>query len=122
MDELNFELGDILWGRRNSDAIHPIVFIEDADTEFFIGAMLTHSNRFKVNILMKPEHFERTDEEGNVYSFQFNNTYLVEKKLMKKIEWKPFSKAGKLTELGIGFLLEKIGSQGPVLWEDYLEE
>lgn len=37
---MNFNQGDIIWGKYGSDAVHPIVFISDIDHLHFLGAVL----------------------------------------------------------------------------------
>lgn len=112
--------GDILFGRKKSDAIHPIVYLRNRDKNFFIGAMLTKSRCYKDNILMNEEHFRKSDSDGKKFEFGFNNTCLVKNELIKKDEWKPFRKVGELTSEGIKFVESKIGHTDPALWKDYL--
>lgn len=112
--------GDILFGRKNSDAIHPIVYWGKRDKNFFVGIMLTTSPNHTDNVLMAVEHFKKIDSNGNEYELYFNDTYFVNKELIKKDEWKPFRKVGELTEEGIKFIESKISHTNPVLWKDYL--
>ena len=112
--------GDIVFGRKKSDAIHPIVYLREYDINFFIGAMLTKSNRYKDNILMLGSHFNKEGSKGRKYKFNFNNTHLVKTELIKKDEWKPFKKVGELTGEGIKFVESNIKQTNPILWEDYL--
>lgn len=114
--------GDIIYGRKKSDAIHPIVYLKDRDENFFIGAMVTKSDNHRDNILMDVRHFRDVNENGEHYEFQFNNTHLVRAKLLKKNEWQPFRKIGELTKEGIKFVESEIESQNSRLWEDYLQE
>lgn len=112
--------GDILFGRKNSDAIHPIVYLRYHDRNFFIGAMLTKSKHYEYNIPMKEDHFKNNDSDGRKFEFDFNNTRLVNTELIKKEEWQPFRKVGELTDEGIKFVESKISDKSPVLWEEYI--
>ena len=118
---MNWKKGDILRGRNRSDAVHPIIFWVGHDDTFFIGAMLTHSD-IKNNVLMSKEHFYKQDSEGNEYELLFDQTYLVEILLLKKLEWRPFRKVGQLTKGGIDFVDSKISNSIPKLWEAYKEQ
>lgn len=113
--------GDILFGRNGSGAIHPIVYLDEHDQNFFIGAMLTKSSNYTDNILMAEKHFKKRDL-NNKYEFCFNNTHLVNAQLIKKDEWKPFRKVGELTNEGIEFIKSKINDKEPRFWEDYLNK
>src|SRR3989338_7260313 len=95
--------GDIFWGRKGSDAIHPIVYLRSHDRNFFIGAMLTTSSNYPDNILMKDAHFKKKNLTGGKFEFSFSNTHFVAKALIKKEEWGPFKKVGELTDEGIKF-------------------
>jgi len=110
--------GDIVFGRKKSDAIHPIVFLREKDENFYIGAMLTKSNKYNDNILMSESHFKKEKSNGEKYEFCFDNTHLVKTELIKKDEWKPFRKVGELTKEGIKFLESNISETNPVLWEE----
>lgn len=113
--------GEIFYGRKHSEAYHPIIYLGNYDEDFFIGAMLTSSNNFTENILMKPEHFKVNDEKGNRFYLGFYNTHLVKAKLLKRNEWSPFRKIGELTETGISFVDENVCSETEKLWEDFLK-
>jgi hypothetical protein len=117
------EKGDILKGskRRRDEAYHRIIFLDGKDDDSFIGAVLTHDNRHKDNILMKENHFIK----NRSYKFSFDNkngTYLVSKKFIKLEDWGPFEKAGKLTESGIKFVDLIVGNLDSVLWIDYIKK
>ncbi|MBK7441131.1 MAG: hypothetical protein IPI65_06265 [Bacteroidetes bacterium] len=114
--------GEIFFGRKSSEAYHPIVYLEDYDSGFFIGVMLTSSKRYPGNILMKPEHIRINDEKGNNFELTFNNTHFVRAKLLKRIEWEPFRKVGELSDEGIQFIEDNINSNKAILWEEYLKE
>ena len=111
--------GDILYGRKNSDAIHPIIFLRDRDSEFFIGAMVTSSDKYKENIPMKASHFKVYDAKGNKFEFQFSSTFVVRAKLIKRLEWLPFRKIGELSSFGIAFVESKIGLEPEQTWEQF---
>lgn len=112
--------GDILRGRKGSDAIHPIVFLEGHDDSFFLGAMITHSSNHKDNILMLKEHFNELDQNGSKFELYFDNTHLVEAALLKRLEWRPFRKVGEISVAGIAFIEEKLKGRQPKVWENYL--
>jgi len=112
--------GDILFGRKNSDAIHPIIYLRDRDKNFFIGAMLTRSNNYTDNIPMTEKHFKRENPKGVKYEFFFDDTHLVDAKLTKRDEWKPFKKVGELSVEGIKFVESRLNNKNSKFWEDYL--
>lgn len=114
------DTGDIVWGRKGSDAFHPIVYWGNHDKNFFVGIMLTTSPNHADNILMAEKHFNKKDSNGKKCKFCFNNTHFVDKKLIKKDEWGPFKKVGELTKEGIEFIESKISNKKPVFWEHYL--
>ena len=111
-----FKKGQIIWGERRdydmSKAYHPIIFLEDYDDMFFIGAMLT-SSRHHGNIKMKSIHFQKKMNSGRPQ-------YLVKNLLLKKLEWEPFKVINELTMEGIAFVESEIGDTDPILWEEYL--
>lgn len=112
--------GEIFYGKKNSEAFHPIIFLSEIDDDFFLGAMLTSSVSYKDNILMDISHFETHDHSGEEYELQFKNTHLVRAKLLKKREWAPFRKIGELTSEGISFVETYIHTTQEMPWEDYL--
>ena len=116
---MQWNKGDILKGRKGSDAIHPIIFLEGKDDTYFIGAMITSSPNYKDNILMKSDHFETEDLGGERYEVSFEESYLVDAKLLKRMEWLPFSKVGQLTTEGVDFVISTIGDKYPQVWEEY---
>ncbi len=121
--ECEFEKGDIISGfkRGRDEAFHFIVFLDGRDTDSFIGAVLTHSSRYKNNTLMEDGHFEKVTSENKEYKFKFDNTYLVEGRFIKLQDWKPFEKIGKLTNLGVEFLDSKISLKEIMLWDEYIK-
>ena len=114
--------GDILKGsKRGRDAaFHFIVFLEGKNDDSFIGAVLTHSNRHKNNILMKEEHFQKTTADVKKHEFGFDNTHLVKGRFIKLQNWGPFEKIGELTEAGIEFVESETGAEEPMLWDEYI--
>lgn len=68
---------------------------------------------------MLKEHFEEFSESGEKYELYFNNTHLVEVKLLKRLEWRPFRKIGRLTQGGVSFVEQKIKDKDPKVWEHY---
>jgi len=114
--------GEIFFGRRDSKAKHPIVYLQKHDQNFFVGDMLTKSNNYPNNILMEEKYFKKEDPEGKRYKLSFNNTHLVKAKLMKRKEWKPFKKVGELTDEGIAFVEYEIIDKNLGHWEEYLNK
>jgi len=117
---LDMKKGEIFFGKKNSEAIHPIIFLSDINDDLFLGAMLTSSVLFEDNILMDVSHFETHDHSGQEYKLRFKNTHLVKARLLKKREWAPFRKIGELTTEGIYFVETYIHTTQEMLWEDYL--
>lgn len=117
---MQWEKGDILRGRKGSDAVHPIIFLEGHDDSYFIGAMITSSSEFEDNVPMTKEHFEILDPDGKKYQLYYKDSYLVEAKLLKRQEWRPFKKVGHLTVVGIDFVESKMSAKYPIVWEEYL--
>lgn len=108
--------GEIVKGhlRGKDQAYHFIVFLDDQDEDTFIGGVLTHSTKYKDNILMKSDHFK----EGK---FKFENTHLVKGRFFKLHIWGPFKKIGELTEDGLKFVDLHTLHLDPILWEDYIK-
>ena len=77
--------GDILRGseRGRDAAFHFIIFLDGNNEESFIGAVLTHSNRHKDNVLMSEDHFEKPNTERRSFEFQFDDTHLVRGRFIK---------------------------------------
>ncbi len=117
------KLGDILVGaKRGRDAaLHFIVFLDGNDENTFIGAVLTHSNKYKNNILMDEGHFRKLDKEGKEYVFQYDNTHLVKGRFIKLQDWGPFEKIGALTEEGVKFVESATSTGNPMLWDEYIK-
>lgn len=102
--------GDIYFGKKNLDGKHPIVFLDDIDEYSFHGLMLTHSSR------SGNEKLEKDDFEWTEKGFDTENTHLVKRSLIKKKEWAPFTKVGKLSELGLTKVASIISGQTPEYW------
>lgn len=118
--KLGFTKGDVIFGRKNSDAIHPILFLEDRDNTYFIGVMLTHAADYG-NIALEKKHILEEDEQGRKFPFQFNNTHFVKARLLKKNEWMPFRKIGKMSTEGVSVVEANINLNQEVLWEDFIQ-
>ena len=118
--KMEFKKKDIIYGRKGSDAIHPIVYLRGHDELSFIGAMLTSSHQAD-NIPMAASHFKETDDDGRKFELSFRNTFLVNASLIKRSDWRPFRKVGELTDEGIKFLESKIGDKQSKFWEEYLK-
>jgi len=92
--------------------------------ETFEGVMLTHTKPKKDydNIELKEEHFEKENERGEKYHFQFDKTYFVKTKLLKEAQWGPFKQVGKLTKEGVDYLESYLKELKPINWHHYLGE
>lgn len=119
-----FKKGDILKGnnRERDAAFHFIVFLEDKSNNYFIGVVLTHSNKYDDNILLKTEHFKGAGLKGEKFKFQFDNTYFVREKFIKPLVWGPFEKIGELSDAGMLFIETQIKNYKPDLWEQYIKK
>lgn len=108
----------------HKDAVHPIVFLEGYDDGFFIGAMITSSGpeNYPDNIPMESGHFVELDENEQKFEIYFGPSYLVDAKLLKRLEWSPFRKVGQLTDSGVTFAEEKTREKRPAVWEEYLKQ
>ena len=115
--------GDILEAsnRACNAGRHYIIFYEGFDDINFIGGMVTHMKSDR-NIAMSQKHFEKNDEAGNKFKFQFKNTQLVIAKLMKFETWGPFRKVGALSKDGIQFVEKAIDGLLKETWEVYLSK
>jgi hypothetical protein len=118
--KMNFRKGEIIYGRKNSDAEHPILFLEDKDNLHFIGVMLTSKKRNK-NISLPKEYIIKQNENNESYEFQYMNTHFVNARLLKKNKWEPFRKIGEITPEGIEFVEQNIIGKDEESWEDYLD-
>jgi hypothetical protein len=112
-------IGQILWSNVNKNVgripPHNIIYLGPYHQNlFFVGAMITRSKKFG-NILMAPEYFiEPTKENG--YKVGFKNSYVVNNRLLKLMEWAPFEPVGMLSPAGIEFLTLHIGNTEPELF------
>ncbi|WP_166388007.1 hypothetical protein [Polaribacter sp. 11A2H] len=110
-----FTEGDIIQGnqRDENEAIHPIVYFEEIDDMFFLGAMITHSKAYG-NIRLEDSHFNYKIDDNPEPSF-FVKNYLV-----KKQEWAPYTKIGELSKSGIEYIKSNLNDTKPEIWENYL--
>ena len=110
-----FNKGEIIRGakRARGEAVHPIVYLEERDANFFLGAMITHSAKFG-NIVLKAVHFDKKPVGNGKPS------YLVKHCFLKKSEWGPFNSVGRLSAAGIRYVEESLKGTTPEIWEDYL--
>ena len=111
----DFMKGDIILGARRGwkQARHPIIFFSKSDDTFFIGAMITHSDQ-NSNMILFDEHFE---DKGKLDD---RPQFVVQQLLLKKRDWGPFVKIGKLSSAGIEYLLQHIADTKPTYWDDYI--
>jgi hypothetical protein len=116
----SFTRGDVLYGAKKSDAIHPILLLGDRDEDFFYGIMLTSKKR-PDNIALPAGFIEKTNFNGAKYEFQYRNTHFVGVLLLKKIEWAPFRKIGAINKGGIRYIEKFINLRDPIVWEEYLK-
>ncbi len=107
--------GDIIIGthKRRNEAYHPIIYLGEIDETFFSGVMLTHDSR-QENIELVNEHFEQKIDNDERPSF-FVGNYLI-----KKQEWGPFHKVGKLSEIGLQHIHQNLDGTEPLIWEGYI--
>lgn len=111
---LHFSKGDILRGskRGRDEAFHPIIYISEHDNDFFLGGMITHS-AIKGNVALDDAHFESKGKLDRKPQF------FVQQYLLKKHDWAPFEKVGKLSPEGIKHVLKHIEKTEPTYWDDY---
>jgi hypothetical protein len=100
--------GDILAEKDVTDS-HYIVYLApyDKNEDVFIGAMLTHS-LINGNIALQKDHFTSSDENGPEYKVTFDESFVANHPVFKKIEGASFEKVGQLTEKGIRFIEDSI--------------
>ena len=117
---MQYQKGDIVWveiAQRDREKLrHPAIVWDD---EFdgkndFLGIMLTHSSRFRGNVLMNKEHFVEDNE------VVFNNTHFVDQLFVKFMDWGPFYKAGKLSTNGIDFISDNLTNTSTISFSDYI--
>lgn len=110
-----FTKGDILRGSKRGidEARHPIIYICEIDSTFFLGSMITHASGYE-NIPLEDSHFQSRgvlDDHAQFFVPQF---------LLKKEEWGPFELIGKLSNDGIELVLNHLEKTEPIYWEEYL--
>ncbi|MEA9414301.1 hypothetical protein [Flavobacterium sp. PL02] len=105
-----FEKGDILEAtyRELIKGKHYIVYYKGFSQDDFIGGMITHSD-VNGNFKMDANHFEIHNANGHLYKVTYDNSYLVQAKLIKPRDWGPFMKVGELSLAGIIFFENSIG-------------
>lgn len=120
-DNNSYSIGDILMGRKTN---HPIIYWRPKDEYYFIGCIITHSDemKFKNNIAFMPEHFETKDKNNDEYNIVFDNSYFVKLGLLKKMEWGPFQRVGKLTNAGIKHIEKNLEHNNLTEWKDYIKK
>lgn len=118
-----YSKGDILEAaNRAKDAGHHYIIYYDSEQEdVFIGGMLTHSSNYG-NAPMNNEHFNEYNSSDERYIVTYDNSFLVRAKLRKPDTWGPFAVVGRLSDAGISFLDEIIGSLEPQDFQDYCNQ
>lgn len=102
----DFKKGDIIHGEKHKphEAHHFIIYLGGSNNAP-IGAVFTHSNGYVCNKLMKSELFAEPEKWFN----DERKSYLIAHKFQKLEGWGPYSKVGKLTDIGLRFVDELIG-------------
>ena len=108
---------------KNPGSRHPFIFIENKDSEYFVGCMITsakRSKRFPENIEMVSAHFKThaSDLPNTEYSIKFAQSNLVRLFLIKRTSDVNLKVCGELTQKGLSFLNEIIKNKAPVFWHD----
>lgn len=113
--------GEILIGSKTN---HPIIYLREKDKTYFIGCIITHSNEknYRNNVTFLPEHFETHDSDNNEYKVVYEDSYFVNLELIKKMEWGPFTRVGKLTIVGIEHLEKHLGQSDSTEWKEYIKK
>ena len=113
--------GDILIGNKTT---HPIIYLREKDGSYFIGCIITHSteNKYKNNVAFLPKHFETHDIKKNKFNVVYDDSYFVSLELIKKMEWGPFNKVGKMTSAGIEYLEKYLAQGDSKEWRDYIKK
>jgi len=102
------EKGDIVEARDKDRHPHYIVFLEELNNSSFSACCISHENK-KGNIKMEEEHFCNVDENNVPYPIQYDDSYLIYKKLKKNYYWLISENViGRLTEEGIKYVESKI--------------
>ncbi len=105
--------GDIIQGKQRGakdKAYHPIIYFEEFDAHFFVGGMITQSEKYG-NIRLGDSHFDQ--------KISNKPQFFVKNYLLKRMEWQPFNLLGRLSEEGINFVMSHLEGTEPQLWEDY---
>ncbi|MEO6733908.1 MAG: hypothetical protein ABIN01_21980 [Ferruginibacter sp.] len=100
--------GDILT-EVNSKDTHYLIYLEPYPNigNSFIGALLTHS-QINENIPLQKDHFFIKDENEKEYDVTFDNSFVSNHPVYKKINGDSFKKLGQLTAKGILFIEQNI--------------
>lgn len=107
----NMRKGDIIWARDRVNHYHPIVFLKQESNGTFEACIISHDPE-KGNIKMEKEHFCEVDENNVPYSIQYEDTYLVHRRLSKEYSWITNETVkGRLTEAGIRYVESRIPTQ-----------
>lgn len=109
--------GDILEASKKSpqEGKHPIIFLgEYHDPSFFVGTFLTHAKGYKdyENI-----PFEELDFIPG-YKIKDGHSYFAPVLFLKREEWGPYYKVGKLTERGLSRVQEVTGGCEPISYDE----
>ena len=106
------------------NTFHPIVFLREENADQFIGCIITKSKTetYQNNIAFLPDHFEKNDDNGDKFRTQFINSHFVKLNLIKKKDWGPYIKTGKLSPKGLQFIESHLKNADPTLWADYMKQ
>lgn len=117
---LEFKKGDVLFASNRSKKAgnHPIVYWGDTQGRLFYGLMLTHSTVYD-NIQLQKEHVHVSDNSGEDYVFQYDESWIVNQVFYKFEEWGPYSKVGALTPDGIYHLEENLSDKESMAFSKY---
>lgn len=112
----HFSKGDIIRGtkRGRNESFHPIIYIAEIDEFYFRGGMISHSSKYG-NIRFNDFHFAQKIDDDT------RPCYFVPKNLIKKQDWSPFERIGRLSDHGIEFVISCFKSTTPQVWEDYID-
>ncbi|MDL2141696.1 hypothetical protein QQY79_04125 [Flavobacterium tructae] len=115
-----FQKGDILEAanRELTKGRHFIIYYEGFSQDDFIGGMITHSE-INGNLKMDINHFEILDENGEEYKVIYDDSYIVNAKLIKPHVWGPYTKVGSLSVSGITFFENNIAELEPQTFANY---
>jgi hypothetical protein len=122
MNSINFKKGAILLGANNhpKDGNHYIVYFDELDGIDFIGGMISTKDYHRINIPMKPSHFEVTNNvNGTNWKITYYYSHLVPAKLHKFNSMGEFTQVGQLTDDGLEFVSSIITDKNLLTWEEY---